>query len=116
MKASADSPVAGELVWVGNTLMSVEASDEVRELLRERGGILYLWTTAHGCCQGRITLLEAATSPPPHAGLRFTHAVPKGFDLFLDLGGRPVPERLVLEARGRRRKIRAYWNDQAYVG
>jgi hypothetical protein len=96
--------------------MSVEASDEVRALLEERGGSLYLWTTVHGCCQGRISLLEAATSPPTHPGLRFQHAIAKGFDLFLDLSGWPVPERLVLEARGRHRKIVAYWNDQAYVG
>jgi hypothetical protein len=116
MKASANSPVAGELVWVGTTLMSVEASDEVRVLLKERGGSLYLWTTVHGCCQGRITLLEAATSRPPNPGLRFQRAIAGGFDLFLDLSGRPVPERLVLEARGRHRKIAAYWNNQAYVG
>ena len=39
-----------------------------------------------------------------------------GFALFLDMGGQPLPGTLVLELRGRRGKIAAFWNDQAWVG
>jgi hypothetical protein len=116
MKPAADIVIEEELVWVGDTLMTIETSQAVRSLLQERGGRLYLWTTVHGCCQGRIWLLEAATSRPSDPRLCFQRTVARGFDLLLDLRGWPAPEKLVLEARGRHRKIRAYWNDQAYVG
>jgi hypothetical protein len=39
-----------------------------------------------------------------------------GFELLLDLGGQRLPEELVLELRGRRKKLAAFWNDQAWVG
>jgi hypothetical protein len=39
-----------------------------------------------------------------------------GFALLLDLGGQRLPEELVLELRGRRKKLAAFWNGQAWVG
>jgi hypothetical protein len=34
----------------------------------------------------------------------------------LDLGTRKPPEELALELRGRRRRMAAFWNGQAWVG
>jgi hypothetical protein len=96
--------------------MKITATDEVRELARERGGSLYVWTSAHRCCSGPLTLLEAATEMPPGAARRFLAFKAGGFELLLDMGGQRLPEELVLELRGRRRKIAAFWNGQAWVG
>ena len=32
------------------------------------------------------------------------------------MGGRRLPDQVVLELRGRRRKVVAFWNDEAWVG
>ena len=39
-----------------------------------------------------------------------------GYEVLLDMGGRRLPDELVLELRGRRRSVVAFWNDQAWVG
>jgi hypothetical protein len=115
MRTTATSAVPFEAVWVDHTLMTIEASDEVRSLVRERGGLLYLWVTAHGYNRARICLLEAATARPSRRGLCFHRTHAREFDLLLDLKGWTAPKRLVLEAHGRRGKIRAFWNGLAYV-
>ena len=96
--------------------MKITAADGVRDLVRECGGSLYVWTSAHRCCSGPLTLLEAGTERPPGAERRFREIAAGGFELLLDLGSRPAPEELVLELRGRRKRIAAFWNDQAWVG
>ena len=96
--------------------MNITASDTVRDLVRERGGALYVWTCSHRCCSGPLTLLEAGTERPAGAAWRFRRIDAGGFELLLDLGGQSLPEELVLELRGRRRRITAFWNGQAWVG
>ena len=96
--------------------MKITATDGVRDLVRERGGRLYVWTSMHGCCTGKLTLLEAATERPRGAEQRFREIDAGGFELLLDMGKRRLPEELVLELRGRRKKVAAFWNDQAWVG
>jgi hypothetical protein len=109
-------PDAAETVVVRGAPMKVLASPEARAALGERGGDLYLWTSAHGCCVGGITLLEADTKPPASGLHRFERTAGRGFDLFFDLGARKPPEELVLELRGRHKRIAAFWNGQAWVG
>jgi len=96
--------------------MKVTATDEVRGLVREQGGRLYVWMSVHGCCTGKLTLLEAGTVRPPGAERHFREIDAGDFALMLDMGGQRQPEELVLELRGRRKKIAAFWNDQAWVG
>ena len=36
--------------------------------MRERGGRLYVWTSAHRCCTGPLVLLETGSEPPKGAG------------------------------------------------
>jgi len=38
-----------------------------------------------------------------------------GFDLLLDTGGRSEPRTLAIELDRRRRRVRAFWNDLAWV-
>jgi len=96
--------------------MKVTATDDIRELVREQGGRLYVWASARRCCSGTLTLLEAGTEPPPGDERRFREIDAGGFELLLDMGMRRLPEELVLELRGRRKKVAAFWNGQAWVG
>jgi hypothetical protein len=96
--------------------MKIRATDAVAEQVRRSGGRLYVWTSAHRCCSGPLTLLEAATERPPEPQRRFREIDAGAFELLLDMGGQRPPEELVLELRGRRRRIAAFWNDQAWVG
>ena len=94
------------------------AVKEVREVVRERGGSLYLWTDVHGVCEGKVTLLRVGTERPRDEGLHFERIGDgsEGFDVFLAIGSLLRPEFVEIELRGRRKQIRAYWNGQASVG
>ena len=96
--------------------MRITAADAVKRFVRERGGRLYVWTSTHRCCSGPLTLLETGAERPPGAARRFREIDGGGFELLLDMGAQRPPEELVLELRGRRKKIAAFWNDQAWVG
>jgi hypothetical protein len=96
--------------------MRIRATDEVAAAVRERGGRLYVWTSSHRCCTGPLVFLEAATEPPEGQARAFRAHDAGGYEVLLDMRGRRPPDELVLELRGRRRKVVAFWNDQAWVG
>jgi hypothetical protein len=96
--------------------MRIRATDEVAAAVRERGGRLYVWTSAHRCCTGPLVLLETGSEPPEREARRFRAYDAGGYEVHLDTGGRRAPDELVLELRGRRRKVVAFWDDQAWVG
>jgi len=96
--------------------MRIRATDEVAAAVRERGGRLYVWTSAHRCCTGPLVLLETGDQPPSGDTRDFRAFDGGGYQVLLDMGGRRLPDELVLELRGRRRKVVAFWNDQAWVG
>jgi hypothetical protein len=96
--------------------MRIRATDEVAAAVRERGGRLYVWTSAHRCCTGLLVLLETGGEPPKGEAHDFRVHDAGGFEVLLDLGGRRLPDELVLELRGRRRNVVAFWDDQAWVG
>jgi len=88
--------------------MRVVATPEVGELVRERGGRLFVWADHQRCCGGGVTFLSTASERPE--GHAFHVIGADGFDLFFD-SGRSPPSELQLEVRGRRRKrVEAYWN------
>ena len=95
--------------------LTVVAPDEVRAYLRERGGRLYVWTSAHWECQHRVATLEADTDRPPHGDAHFERVYAGDFDVFLDMGSRRRPEMLELALKGRRKKVTAYWNGEGAV-
>jgi hypothetical protein len=96
--------------------MRIRATDEVAAAVRERGGRLYVWTSAHRCCTGPLVLLETGAEPPDGRAREFRAHDAGGFQVLFDPGGRRLPDELVLELRGRRRKVVAFWDGQAWVG
>jgi hypothetical protein len=84
----------------------------VREHVDERGGAVYIWPKGTRCCRGRTFVLESATEPPDR-DFELVHAA-GGFQVFAT-PGLVEPDELHLEL-GRRGKLRAYWNGQAWVG
>ena len=95
--------------------MTIEAGDEVREFVARRGGRLYVWTVDHRCCSGRLTLLEADVARPAGWRSSVEPIDAGGFELHLDSGFHGRPRTLVLDLGRRGRKIRAFWNDCAFV-
>jgi hypothetical protein len=86
----------------------------VAEVIRERGGKVFVRTDLHRCCGGGITFLVTTSEPEP--GRTYRRFDADGFELFLDAGGRVVPDELHLDVRGRRTKrIEAYWNGCLYA-
>lgn len=100
----------------GTAHFTVRATDAAREVIREAGGTLYVWTSEHACCSGPLTLLETGLGEPSGRPRRFERVAADGFDVLYDRGLRRRPDELVIELRGRRRRVVAFWNDQAYVG
>ena len=95
--------------------MRVLASDEVRDYVREHGGRVYVWTTSHRCCSGRLTLLKADTARPPGWPERSEPLQVGGFEVFLEGGAHGSPVDLELELKGRKKRISAFWNGCAFV-
>jgi hypothetical protein len=92
--------------------MRLDASSEAVRLVQERGGKLYVRAKRTRCCGGPLVFLETSAEP---GELRFRQVEAAGMELYLDLR-LGVPEELVLEARGRRRRhVHAYWEGCAYV-
>ena len=112
MNAVVESAQAG---GVYEEPIRIVAADDVRRFVRERGGRLYVWTVAHRGPRSVITLLETATTCPQGPTLGFVRFSAGDFDLYLDAGGRDWPDELVLELGWRRRLVRAYWNNRAYL-
>ena len=108
--APTTAPIPAAAARVG-----VLAGDEVRDFVNARGGRLYVWTTLHRCCTGGLTLLDAGLEPPAKRRSRFTPLAADGFELRFDGGVHGLPETLVLELSRGKRKVRAYWNDRAFV-
>jgi len=92
--------------------MRLDASPEAVQIVQMQGGKLYVRARRARCCGGPLVFLETS----PEAGEReFRRVQAEGFELYLErsLG---VPEELVLEAKGRRRRhVHAYWEGCAYV-
>jgi hypothetical protein len=85
--------------------MKITATNAVKDFVREQDGRLYVWTSVHGCCTGKLTLLEAGTVKPRGAERRFREIDAGGFDLLLAMDPQRQPDELVLELRGRRKRI-----------
>lgn len=93
--------------------MRVVVSAHAEEIIREHGGRLYVWTKRTRCCGGTTTL-AAATSPPGDREFRREEAS-ASFDVYLPTRLARLPDELHVEARGRLRRIEAYWNGCAWV-
>jgi hypothetical protein len=118
--ASLQTPIARETrppgIVTDVTDIEIVVAKDVPGHVAERGGKLYVWVSLHGWCCGRLALLEAETGRPTDQGLQFRRVRVPGFELYLDAARRVWPEKLSLELGRRGRKVRAFWNDQAWVG
>lgn len=95
--------------------LRIVATDQARAFIQARGGRLYVWATEHGCCRGRMTLLDVDTTRPEGWDPHSEWTVADGFEVYLDGGWHGRPEELVLELNWSGRKVRAYWNGCAYL-
>jgi hypothetical protein len=94
--------------------MDLVAPDSAVDLIRERGGRLYVWTKRHRCCGGGFSTLGAATEAPARKQFqRVDEDV--GFELFVPVTLRRLPDELHVEARRFPRRIEAYWNGCAWI-
>ena len=90
--------------------MKVLGSPGVDELVRARGGRLFVWTDPRRCCSGGDTYLKTDTQAEPGRSFRRVEG-PDGFELYFDPGRMDPPDELHLDVRGfRRKRVEAYWN------
>lgn len=94
--------------------MEVIADADVIELIRQRGGRLYVWADPHKCCSGNMTYLITASER--RAGRRFERFDADGFELWFDPGSLTPPDELHLDVKGwRKKRVEAYWNGCAFA-
>ncbi len=93
----------------------IVASEDVHTFVREHGGRLCVWTVAHRHPRITIVLLETETDCPDGPMRHFERLDAGDFELYFDPGGFGRPEELVLELEWRRKRVKAYWDDHAYI-
>jgi hypothetical protein len=92
--------------------VNLVVSQGAAEAIAERGGRLYVWPRRSGCCGANFTL-AAATAPPPRK--EFRREPVSGFELYVPTKLARFPAELHVDARGRSRRIEAYWNGCAWI-
>jgi hypothetical protein len=94
---------------------TVAAGPGVADFVARHGGRLYVWTVERRCCSGGLTLLETDVVPRARRHVGVEQLEGGGFELHLDGGSHGLPRSLVLELTPSGRKVRAYWNDRAFI-
>lgn len=94
--------------------MRVVASDAALDLIRDRGGSLYVWVKTNRCCTGGLRTLATAHEPPLGREFRRIDG-PTSFDLFVSSGLRTLPEELHVERARRRARVDAFWDGCAWI-
>ena len=92
--------------------MKLVAGADVRRHIDEHGGAVYVWPKGTRCCRGHTFVLESDIDPPDRE-FELVHAA-DGVQIFASRG-LVEPDELHFEL-GRRGKLRAYCNGQAWIG
>lgn len=92
--------------------MDVIASGPAADLIRQRGGRLYVWLKGGRCC-GNVTTLASATEPPEDK--EFLPVDAGDFEVYLPAGLERLPDELHIDVRHFPRRVEAYWNGCAWV-
>jgi len=93
--------------------MDVVVSDEAKDFIAARGGVVHVRSHSHRCCTGPITLLDTTTAPPEDPA---DPGVPVGAGaagLTVRYHGEVAagPHVLTIELRGRRRRrLVSFWD------
>jgi hypothetical protein len=94
--------------------MEVLATPEVRSMIRENGGLLFVTLSPLASIRGAMRRLLTSTNLPDDA-LDYQRFETKGFVVFLEPGIR-APRELHLQMVGRlHRRLKAFWNGYAFV-
>jgi hypothetical protein len=94
--------------------MKVLATPEVRSMIRENGGLLFVRLSPLASIRGAMRRVLTSTDLPEDA-LDYQRFETKGFMVFLEPGIR-APRELHLHMVGRlRRRLKAFWNGHAFV-
>ena len=96
--------------------MRIRATDDVAAAVRERGGRLYVWTSAHRCCSGPLVRLEAGAEPPKGAARPLPRLRRRRLRGAARHGRAAPARRARARLRGRRHKVVAFWTDQVGWG
>jgi hypothetical protein len=93
----------------------IEATPEVVEHVRSRGGVLYVWAVTMEYGHHPVFVLETSfDAPGPERD--FQRFEGDGIVLLLDCGGRDLPVSLHLDLSGLvRKRIRAAWNGNSFT-
>lgn len=96
-------------------IVRIDATPEVVEHVRSRGGVLYVWTVTMEYGYHPVFVLEASIDAPGPVG-DFQRFEGEGIVLLLDCGGRDLPDSVHLDMSGvLRRRIRAAWNGHTFT-
>jgi hypothetical protein len=98
---------------MGNS-MEVLATPEVRSMIRENGGLLFVSLSPLASIRGAMRRVLTSTTLPKDA-LDYQRFETKGFVVFLEPGIR-APRELHLQMVGHlRRRLKAFWNGYVFV-
>ena len=93
--------------------MRLVVSDAAADLIRERGGRLYVSVRRSRCCGGARTLRTACERPAGGDFRRVTES--EGFELYLPAKLSPLPDELHVDVGRFPRRVEAFWNGCAWV-
>ena len=94
--------------------VEIVPTPEAETAIRDRGGLLFIWPKVLRGLMANMTLLRASTDVPDDA-LEYRRIEVGRILVFLSPRIRRLPKRLDLDARGRRRRIKAYWDGCEYA-
>jgi hypothetical protein len=94
--------------------MDVIVSEEAKQYVSERGGVVYVRAHPHTCCSGTLTLLDVWTKKPTKV-VDFVPTTVDGIEVQFSGGFSGQPHELSIEMRGLvRQKLVAYWDGCAF--
>ncbi len=93
--------------------MRLVVSDAAADLIRERGGRLYVSVRRSRCCGGVRTLSTSCDRPRGGDFRRVTES--DRFELYLPAQLSPLPDELQVDVGRFPRRVEAFWNGCAWV-
>jgi hypothetical protein len=95
--------------------MRIVATREAVQHVRDRGGVLYVWTMPMEYGYHPVFVLEASIESPG-AERAFQRFEGEGIELLFDPGARDLPDSVHLDLSGvLRKRIRATWNGNSFT-